>query len=121
MQPGERWDMSSVDDERDRNIIGDPLPSWGTRTRSGDGKLDHDSAPDDSEVDRTGSGGGEQTTSANGINIVIVGNRENNANLGDGVRDHDGACDDGEVDRTGCGGGERTTSVGGVNVVVMGD
>ena len=57
-------------------------------------------------MDHTGSGSGEQTTSASGINVVIVGDGETNANLGDGVWDRNGACDDGEVDHTRSCGGE---------------
>ena len=113
--------MSSMDGEQDHNIVGDPLPPWGAESRSGNGELDHDGATNDGEVDRTESSGGERTTSADGINVIIVGNRETNANLGDGVRDHYGACDDGEVDHTGSSGGERTTGAGGVNIVVVGD
>jgi hypothetical protein len=113
-------DMSSVDGEWGHNIVGDMLLPWGARSRSGDGELYHDNA-DDGEVDRTGSGSGERTTDAGGINVIILGDGETNANLGDGVQDHNGACDDGEVDRTRSGSGERTTDAGGINVVVVGD
>jgi hypothetical protein len=113
--------MSSVDGKWDRDVAGDPLPPWGARSGSGDGEFNHDGATDDSKVDHTESGGGERTTGVGGFNIIIVGDRETNANLGDNVRGHDGACDDGEVDRTRSGGGERTTSAGGVNVIVVGD
>jgi hypothetical protein len=58
------------------------------------------------EVDRIESGSGERTTSAGGINVIIVGDEETNANLGDDVWDHNGACDDGEVDHIGSGSGE---------------
>ena len=72
-------------------------------------------------MDRTRSGGGKRTTGAGGVNVIIVGDGETNANLGDDVWDCDGACNDGEVDRTGSGGGEQTTGAGGFNVVIMGD
>ena len=72
-------------------------------------------------MDRTRSGGGERTTGAGGVNVIIVGDKETNANLGDNMWDHDGAYDDGKVDRTGSGGGERTTDAGGINVVVVGN
>jgi hypothetical protein len=51
--------MSSADDEWDRDVAGDPLPPWGTRSGSSNGELDHDGAIDDGEVDRTGSGSDE--------------------------------------------------------------
>jgi hypothetical protein len=57
-------------------------------------------------MDHTRSDGGERTTSADGINVIVVVDGETNANLGDGVWDRDGSCDDGEVDCTGSGGGE---------------
>ena len=41
-------------------------------------------------MDRTGSGGGERTTSASGINVIVVGNWETNGSLGDGVWERDG-------------------------------
>ena len=82
--------MSSVDGEQDRKIAGDSLLPWGTMSRSGDGELDHDGATDNGEVDRTRSGGGERTTGAGGVNIVIVGDWETNGSLGDGIREHDG-------------------------------
>ena len=113
--------MSSVDGHQGHDVAGDPLPPWGVGSGSGDGELKHDGATDDGEVDRTRSGGGEQTTGAGGINVVIVGNGETNANLRDGVCDCDGACNDGEVDRTGSGGGKLTTGASCVNVIVMGD
>ena len=113
--------MSSANGEPDYDIVGDPLPPWGIESGSSDGELDHDGATDDGEVDLTGSGGGERTNGADGVNVIIVGDGETNANRGDGVWDHDDACDDDEVDRSGSGGGERTTSAGGVNVVVVGD
>jgi hypothetical protein len=113
--------MSSADIKWDRDVARDPLPPWGDRSGSGDGELDHFRATNDSVVDHTRSGGGKQTISASGINVVIVGDRETNANLGDDVWDYDGAYDDDEVDRTGSGSGERTTSVGGINVVIVGD
>jgi hypothetical protein len=47
-------------------------------------------------VNRIESGGGERTTGAGGVNIIIVGDGETNASLGDGVRDHDRPYDDGE-------------------------
>ena len=72
-------------------------------------------------MDRTGSGRGERTTSAGGVNVIIVDDGETIANLGDGMWDRDSAYDDGEVDRTGSGGGERTTGAGGINVLVVGD
>ena len=50
--------MSSVDDEWDHNIVGDPLPPWGAGSGSGDDDLNHDGAIDDGEVDHTRSGGG---------------------------------------------------------------
>ena len=75
--------MSSVDGERDHDVAGDPLPPWGIRSRSSDGKLDHDGATNDGEVNRIGSSGGKRTTGAGGINIIIVGDGETNANLGD--------------------------------------
>ena len=74
--------MSSVDGEQDHDVVGDPLLPWGAESRSGDGELDHDGATDNGEVDRTGSGGGERTTDAGGINVVVVGDVETNANLG---------------------------------------
>jgi hypothetical protein len=40
-------DMSSVDSEWDRDVAGDPLPPWGTGSRSSDGELEHDGATDD--------------------------------------------------------------------------
>ena len=98
--------MSSADGEQDHDVAGGPLPPWGARSRSDDGELDHDGATNDGEVDRTGSDGGERTTGAGGVNIVVVGDRETNTNLGDGVRDRDDACDNGEVDRTGSSSGE---------------
>jgi hypothetical protein len=98
--------MSSTNGERDHDVVGDLLLPWGTRSGLGDSELDHDSATDDGEVDRTGSGGGKRTTSASGVNVIIVGDRKTNANLGDNMWDYDGACDDGEVDRTRSGGGE---------------
>ena len=77
-----------------------------TNANLGDAVWDYDGAGDDGEVDRTRSGGGERTTGAGGVNIVVVGDRETNTNLGDGVRDRDDACDNGEVDRTGSSSGE---------------
>ena len=77
--------MSLTDDEQDCDVVGDPLPPWDSRSRSDDGVLDHDGATDDGEVDHTGSGGGERTTGASGINVIIMGDEETNANLGDGV------------------------------------
>jgi hypothetical protein len=71
-------------------------------------------------VDCTRSGGGEWTTSADGFNVIVVGNRETNANL-HAMQDHDGACNNGEVDHTGSGDGEWTNGAGGMNVVVVGD
>ena len=113
--------MYSMDDEWDRDIVGDLLLPWGAGSKSGDGELDHNGSTDDCEVDRIGSGIGERTTSASGVNIIIMGDGETNANLGDGVWDRDGAYDDGEVDRTGSGGGEGTNSAGGVKGVIVGD
>ena len=98
--------MSSTDSEWDHDVVGDSLPPWGARRASSNSELDHDGATDDDEVDRTESGGGELTTGAGGINVVVVGDGETNANLGDDMRDRDGACDDSEVDRTRRGGGE---------------
>jgi hypothetical protein len=46
---------------------------------------DCDGAYDDGEVDRTGSGSGERTTSAGGVNVIVVSDRETNASLGDGM------------------------------------
>jgi hypothetical protein len=40
-------------------------------------------------VKRTGSGGGEGTTSAAGASVVIEGDGESNGSLGDGGREHD--------------------------------
>ena len=60
----------------------------------------------------TKSGGGKRTTSASGINVVVVGDKETNANLGDDVQDHDGACDDDKVDCIRSGSGEPTTDAG---------
>jgi hypothetical protein len=94
---------------------GDPLPLWG------DGELNHDWATNDVEVDCIGSSGGELTTDADGVNVIVVGDGETNASLGDGVQDHDRAYDDGEVDRTESGDGERTNGASGVNVIVVGD
>ena len=47
-------------------------------------------AYDDSEVERTGSGGGEGTTGAAGASIIVEGNRESNGSLGDSGRERDG-------------------------------
>ena len=55
----ESLDMSSVDGERDHDVVGDLLPPWGAGSKSGDNELDYDGATDDGEVDRTRSGGGE--------------------------------------------------------------
>ena len=98
--------MSSVDGKWDPDIVGDPLPPWGTGSRSNDSELDHDRDTNDSEVDRNGSNGGERTTDACGVNVVVVGDGVTNANLGDGVRDRDEAYDDDKVDHTGSSGGE---------------
>jgi len=78
----------------------------GIGSRSSDGELNHDGAIDDGEVDRIGSGGGERTTGAGGVNIIAVVDEETNANLGDGMWDHDGACDDSEVSSIGSSSGE---------------
>ena len=75
--------MSSVDGEWDRDVAGDPLLPWGVKSGSGDGKLNQDGVTNDGEVNRTGSDGGERTTGAGGINVIIVGDVETNANLGD--------------------------------------
>ena len=72
--------MSSVDGEPDYDIAGDPLLPWGTESGSNGGELDHDGATNNGKVDRTRSGGGEQTTGAGGINVIIVGDRETNVN-----------------------------------------
>ena len=61
-----------------------------TNANLGDNMWDHDRADDNSEVDHTRSGGGQRTTGATGINIVVVDDRETNASLQDGVRDHNG-------------------------------
>ena len=98
-----------------------PAPALGIGSRSSDGELNHDGAIDDGEVDRIGSGGGERTTSAGGINVVVVGDGGTNANLGDGMQDHDGAYDDGKVDYTRSNFGEGTNGPRGINGVVMGD
>jgi hypothetical protein len=97
--------MSSADGKWDRDVAGDPLPPWGARSGCDNGEFNHDGATDDSKVDHTESGGGEQTTDVGGFNIVIVGYHLGD-NVPDNVQDHDGTCDDGEVDRTGSGGGE---------------
>ena len=47
-------------------------------------------AGDDSEVERTKSGGGEGTTSATSANIVVEGDGESNGSLGDSGWEHDG-------------------------------
>ena len=39
----------------------------------------------DGEGDRNEAGGGERTTGVGGINVVVVGDGEINANLGDSV------------------------------------
>ena len=44
-----------------------------TNANLGDGVRDHDGACDVGKVDRTRSSGGEQTTGAGGINIVVMG------------------------------------------------
>ena len=72
-------------------------------------------------MDHIGSGGCEKTTGASGVNIIIVGDGETNANIGDGMWDSDGAYDGGKVDYTRSDGVERTTSASGVNVIVVGD
>ena len=54
--------MSSVDGEQDHDVVGDPLLPWGAGSGSGDGKLDHDGATNDGEVDHIGSASGERTT-----------------------------------------------------------
>jgi len=82
---------------------------------------DCDGAYNNGEVDRTGSGGGERTTGAGGINVIVVGDGETNASLGDSVWDRDRAYDDGEVDRTRSGGGEGTNGPTGVNGVIVSD
>ena len=41
-------------------------------------------AYNDSEVERTGSGGGEGTTGAAGASVIVEGDRESNGSLGDG-------------------------------------
>jgi hypothetical protein len=46
---------------------------------------DHNGACDDGKVDRTGSGSGERTTNAGGINVVVVGDWETNGSLGDSM------------------------------------
>ena len=60
-----------------------------TNANLGDGIWDRDGACDDGEVDRTESGGGERTTGAGGINIVVVGDWETNGSLGDGMWERD--------------------------------
>ena len=58
-----------------------------TNANLGDGVQDRDGAYNDSEVDRTRSGGGERTTGAGGTNVVVVGDWETNGSLRDGVRE----------------------------------
>jgi len=58
---------------------------------------DHDDACDDDEVDCSGSGGGERTTSAGGVNIVVVGDWETNGSLGDGMWERNGYQQSGRV------------------------
>jgi hypothetical protein len=48
---------------------------------------DHDGACNNGEVDHTGSGDGERTNGAGGINVVVVGDGERNGSLGDGERE----------------------------------
>ena len=73
--------MSSTDDERDRDVVGDPLLSWGIGSGFGDGELNHDGATDDGEVDRTRSGGGKRTTGAGGVSVIVMGDWETNGSL----------------------------------------
>ena len=40
----------------------------------------------DGELDRTRAGGGERTTSADGINVIIEGDRESNGSLVEGLQ-----------------------------------
>ena len=77
--------MSSVDGEWDRDVAGDPLLPWGVKSGSDDGKLDHDGATNDGEVNRIGSSGGKRTTGAGGVSVIVEGDGESNGSLGDGL------------------------------------
>ena len=61
-----------------------------TNANLGDGMRDRDDACDNDEVDHIGSGGGERTTGAGGVNVIVVGDWETNGSLGDSMRECDG-------------------------------
>ena len=44
-------------------------------------------------VTRTEAGGGERTTGANGVSVVVESDEESNGSLGDTMREHDGNAD----------------------------
>ena len=73
--------MSSVDGEREHEDTWDSLVTWASKNRG-----DH-VACDDREVERIRSGGGEETTGAAGVSIVVEGDGESNGCLGGGGRE----------------------------------
>ena len=48
------------------------------------------SGPSDNEQDRTKAGGGERTTGAGGICVIVKSYGDSNGSLGDGLRQHEG-------------------------------
>ena len=69
--------MAMVDGEGEHNSGGDLLPPGADLAVA--------SGPIDGEQDRTEAGGGERTTSAGGISVIIEGDEESNGSLGDGL------------------------------------